>query len=68
MEMKVTVSHTKTNTAFPVKQAYEMVSQPAKLPESSSMERCQTTEERIREAKKKRKKELKEKDIETGEE
>lgn len=65
MEIKVTVSHTKTNSAFPVKQAYEMVSQPAKLPESSSMERCQTSEERIREAKKKRKKE---KDIETGEE
>ncbi|KAL1281938.1 hypothetical protein QQF64_000741, partial [Cirrhinus molitorella] len=59
--MKATVSHTKTNTAFPVKQAYEMVSQPAKLPESSSVERCQTTEERIMEAKK-RKKELKDKD------
>lgn len=61
-EMEVTVSHTKTTTASPVKQACEMVSQPAKLPESSSVERCQTTEERIREAKEKGERELKESD------
>lgn len=34
-------SRTKTTTAFPVKQPCEMVSQPAKLPESSSVERRQ---------------------------